>query len=158
MIPFEPERYADGRPMLLAGLRRHHRFGDAALRIPEQWREFQPLMGRIPGQVGTTSYGAVCGSGPDGFEYMCAVEVDDFGHLPPDLGRLRVPAQHYAVFLHRGHISQIQATWERIWKEWLPQSGRRTANTPDLEIYDERFDPRTGNGEVEIRLPVEKDA
>lgn len=155
MIPIEPERYVDGRPLLLAGLRRRHPLAELAVRIPQQWRDFLAL-GPIPGRIDGTLYGAVCGNGPEGLEYMCAAEVRDFDALPPGIDRLRVPAQHYAVFLHRGHISGIGATWERIWKEWLPRSGRRTADTPDFEIYDARYDPETGNGEVEIWFPLVK--
>jgi hypothetical protein len=48
----------------------------------------------------------------------------------------RVPAQHYAVFEHRGPVATIGATWNAIWSEWLPRSGRTVADTPDFEVYD----------------------
>lgn len=153
MIPIEPERYVDGRPLLLAGLRRRHPLAEMAQRIPQQWRDFHAL-GAIPGSIGGTLYGAVCGAVGDSLEYMCAVEVRDFDALPPDIGCMRVPAQHYAVFLHRGSISTIGGTWERIWKEWLPRSGRRTADTPDFEVYDARYDAQSGYGDVEIWFPL----
>lgn len=141
--------------MLLAGLRRHHAMAGAAATIPAQWQEFRRL-GTLPGQREATAYGVVCGSVPSAgtFEYMCAAEVASFDALPPDLGRMRVPAQRYAVFTHRGHVATLRATWDAIWREWLPRSGHQPANTPDFERYDARFDPRTGEGEIEIWFPV----
>lgn len=141
--------------MLFAGLRRHHTFADMAAGIPRQWEDFQQL-GRLPGQVGTTAYGAVCGGDPEKqvMEYMCAVEVRSFDGLPKDVGRMRVPAATYAVFVHEGDVATIQSTWQQILSKWLPSSGMRSANTPDFELYDDRFDAATGSGVVEIWLGV----
>jgi AraC family transcriptional regulator len=67
---------------------------------------------------------------------------------------VRIPAQQYVVFTHRGHISTIRSTWHTIWNTWLPGSGHEVADAPDFERYDAVFDPRTGIGEVEIWLPL----
>jgi AraC family transcriptional regulator len=141
--------------MLLGGLRRRHGFDGAATTIPAQWQAFREL-GAVPGQRGSTTYGVVCGSTPETrtFEYMCAAEVAAFEALPRELGRMRIPAQRYAVFTHRGHVSGLRATWDAIWQDWLPRSGQHPADTPDFELYDERFDPRTGSGEIEIWFPI----
>ena len=141
--------------MLLAGLRRHHTFDGAAATIPAQWSELAALL-PLPGQQGATTYGVVCGSVPAErtFEYMCGVEVAAFDAVPRELGRMRVPGQRYAVFTHRGHVAGLRATWDAIWHDWLPRSGHQPANTPDFERYDERFDARTGRGEIEISFPI----
>lgn len=142
--------------MLFAGLRRPHTFAGMAKGIPRQWEDFMKL-GGLPGQVGTTAYGAICGGDPEAqtMEYMCAVEVQSFGALPTELGRMRVPAVRYAVFVHEGPVAGIQALWQEIFGAWLPNSGLRSANTPDFEVYDERFDAASGSGLVEIWLGVE---
>lgn len=140
--------------MLLAGLRRWHSFQLASNDIPGQWEEFNHLR-PLQGETGNASYGAVCASRENEFEYMCAVEVTSFDDLPDYLGRMRVPEQRYAVFTHSGHISSIRATWEAIWSQWLPNSGLQPANTPDFELYDDRYDPLTGTGIVEIWFPVQ---
>jgi AraC family transcriptional regulator len=151
----EPSRYEDGRAMLLAGLRRQHAFDAAAATIPAQWQAFGEL-GELPGRRDTVAYGVICGSDPAArtFEYMCGMEVESFDALPREIGRMRVPAQRYAVFTHRGHVSTLRATWDAVWHRWLPASGQHAADTPDFERYDARFDWRTGTGEVEIWFPI----
>ena len=149
-------RFERGRHMLLAGVRRHHRFATAAQTVPEQWRAFQELA-PLPGQRGDVTYGAVCASDPTAgtFEYLCAAEVDSFAALASEVGRMRVPDKRYAVFMHHGGVEALGAIWAAIWHEWLPRSGERAANTPDFERYDPaRFDARSGTGEIEIWFPV----
>ena len=155
MSKLGPVRYEQGRPMLLAGIRRKHTFASMSRDIPRQWDEFVKL-GQLPGQVGTTAYGAICGGDPktQSMEYMCAVEVEGFDAVPKDLGRMRVPAVRYAVFLHEGNVATIQQTWKQIFEAWLPSSGMQSAQTPDFEVYDQRFDGATGEGGVEIWLGV----
>ena len=159
MSTLKEQRYENGRPMLFAGIRRHHAFARASEDIPRQWRDFEKL-DKLPGQVGTTAYGGICGGDPktQTMEYMCAVEVASFDGLPKELGRMRVPAARYAVFLHADNVSTVRATWDQILSQWLPSSGMRSANTPDFEVYDERFDPVTGLGGVEIWVSVAAEA
>lgn len=148
-------RYEEGCAMLLAGVRQNHAYADSMRSIPDRWQQFQRV-GQIPGQIGSTTYGVVCANNPERemFEYMCGVEVTDFEHLPVELGRMRIPKQRYAVFIHDGHVSKLKETWDAIWSGWLPESGHQTANTPDFEVYDERFDPKTGLGVIEIWFPI----
>jgi AraC family transcriptional regulator len=151
MTPMEPDRIVEGRAMLMAGLRRVHTFSGAARSIPEQWQALRE-MGTLPGQQGTEMYGVMCGADPAAqtFEYMTGVEVASFDALPPGTGRMRITAQRYAVFIHPGHVTTLHTTWDAIWNDWLPRSEYRMANTPEFERYDERFDPRTGAGVIEV--------
>ena len=66
----------------------------------------------------------------------------------------RIPEQKYAVFTHSEHISTIRRTVNTIWNHWLPISGMKAADAPSFERYDEAFDPATGNGGLEIWVPV----
>jgi AraC family transcriptional regulator len=118
--------------MLVAGLRRQHSFADAVRTIPLQWEAFRALP-PLPGAVAGATYGVICGAAADGFEYMSGIEVRDFSGLPADLGRMRIPAQRYAVFEHRGHVSGIQSLWQQAMDDWLPRSGFRSAHRPDFE-------------------------
>jgi AraC family transcriptional regulator len=58
------------------------------------------------------------------------------------------------VFRHRDHVSSIRRTVNTIWNKWLPESGHEIADAPDFERYGEEFDPRTGNGGLEIWIPL----
>lgn len=153
MSAFAPTRFVDGAPMLLAGVRRTHRFADLARGIPQQWQDFRAL-GDLPGGIGTIRYGAICGAAANQLEYLCAMEVSDLAALPATLGKMRVQAEHYAVFEHRGAIADIGASWARIWNEWLPASAWVSAQRPDFERYDERYDAARGTGLVEIWVAV----
>ena len=75
---------------------------------------------------------------------MVGVEVKSFDAVPKELGRMRVPAARYAVFLHEGNVATIQETWKQILSSWLPKSGMESNETPDFEVYDERFDGASG--------------
>jgi AraC family transcriptional regulator len=101
------------------------------------------------------AYGVCCNAdGAGNFDYIAGVEVSSFDQLPAELRRVRIPAQRYAVFTHRDHISTMRGTVYTIWNKWLPASGHDVADAPDFERYDERFDPLSGIGEVEIWLPL----
>ena len=152
----EPVRFEDGRPMLLAGPRQKNRFAEMETAVPKQWQELERL-GTLPGQVGTTRYGAIAGTDMDAgiVEYMAAVEVEDLAAVPEGVGRMRVPAQRYAIFEHHGHISGLRKTWDSIWGAWVPQAEFKPGRYTDFERYDERFDPRTGSGVIEIWFPIE---
>ncbi len=157
MEPLSPSRYESGRPMLLGGVRQWHPFSAEGSGIPEQWRQFESL-GQIPGQLGANAYGVMCGHNAEGFEYMCAVEVNNFDELPGQLGRMRLKAQDYAVFEHRGPVSTIRETWEGIF-DWLANSASdQSAHKPDFEVYGETFDPSTGLGGAEIWISVVRKA
>jgi AraC family transcriptional regulator len=151
----ETPRFEIGRTLLIAGLSERYS-SETSAGIPAQWQRFAPYLGNIPGQVGRTAYGVVCNGDDSGnTEYISGVEVSDFSRLPPELSRLRIPEQQYAVFFHRDHISTIRRTWFTIYK-WLPESGHEVAEGPEFELYGENFGPATGTGGVEIWVPVKK--
>ena len=88
----------------------------------------------------------------------CEVRAQDIGYAfeiaLKFLKRVRIPEQRYAVFTHRGPVSNIRATWEAI-HQWLPTSGYKRLRAPDFERYGEKFDARSKSGWVEIWVPVE---
>jgi AraC family transcriptional regulator len=141
-----PVRFEDGGPMLLGGVRRRHDFADAEAGIAGQWRELEAL-GDMPGWLGPRRYGVMCGHDATGFEYMCAVEVESLEHLAPGTGRMRVPAQRYAVFAHHGPPSTLRSTWEQA-LEWLDRGAYDSAHAPDFERY------QPGSAAIEVWVGV----
>src|SRR5471030_2479553 len=73
---------------------------------------------------------------------------------PREFSRVRVPEHKYAVFTHGDHISTIRRTVNTIWNHWLPASGMKAADAPNFERYDTNFDSLTGNGGLEIWIPI----
>ena len=153
-------RFENGKPLLIAGLRKVYAPA-AMLCIPAQWQAFAPHIGKIPGQVGRTTYG-VCWQAADSanIEYLSGVEVSSFAGMPDDFTVVSLPATKYAVFPHRAHVSTLYETCDAI-SRWLPGSGHRSvaadsAETPSfLERYSEEFDPQTGMGGMEVWVPLQ---
>ena len=48
----------------------------------------------------------------------------------------------------------MRRTWNPIWNTWLPAWGHVPADAPNFERYDEKFDPVSGMGGLEIWLPL----
>ncbi|MFA1621446.1 GyrI-like domain-containing protein [Rhizobium mongolense] len=154
----EEPRFETLPPMLFAGLQEAYGYGGNAA-IPSLWQKFNSYFGNISGQRGNAAYG-ICThiqGETETFRYMAGAEVTDAGDLPEGFTTLKVPGQRYAVFTHRGHVSAIAATMHHIFGTWLPASGLKHAEMPDMfERYDERFDPHTGMGITEIWIPVKE--
>ena len=148
-------RFIDAPAILVAGLsHRYKRGGDPG--IPSQWQRFAPFIGNIAGQIGNLTYGVVANLDDDDcFDYIAGVEVKAFGDLAPELSTIRLTPRRYVVFTHAGHVSSIPATMGAIWRVWLADSGHKFADAPFFELYDERFNPMTGAGEVDLWLPLE---
>jgi len=153
-INVQMPRIEKGRLLLLAGLAERFDFGTVQ-RIPLLWQRFAPFIGSVPGQVGYTTYGVSINGDDEGFDYEAAVEVESLERLPQDLKGLRIPAQTYAVFMHAGHVSALRNTMNAIWSEWLPASKLTTIDAPNFERYTDQFDPQSGNGIIEVWIPVQ---
>ncbi len=158
LVNLKPPRIENGKSLLIAGIGERYNSQTSA-NIPAQWQRFAPHLGRIPGQLNTrdkhVSYGVCCNMDEEGnIEYICGVEVKDFNQTPAEWSRLRIPEQRYAVFTHDGHISLIRSTWQTIFNHALPQAGLTMTDAPSFERYDERFNPATGMGDLEIWIPI----
>jgi AraC family transcriptional regulator len=147
-------RFQTGKPLLVAGVAERISQDNGA-GIPALWHRFHQTVDAIPGRIGMVAYGVCCnGDDAGNFDYVAAVEVADFSDLPREFSRVRIPAQKYAVFTHSDHVSTVRRTVNTIWNHWLPASGFEVADAPNFERYDEKFDPKTGNGGFEIWVPV----
>jgi AraC family transcriptional regulator len=150
-------RFEKGRVLLISGIGTRYNC-ESTVGIAAQWQKFAPHVGNIAGQISGYAFGVMCNFDEDGnFDYICGVEVKDFSRVSSDWTSVRVPAQDYAIFMHRDHISTIPSTWAVIWNRWLPHSGREVEDAPNFELYGEDFDSVTGRGLVEIWLPIKRD-
>jgi AraC family transcriptional regulator len=143
------------RAMTLVGLA-HHYAGEMGVDSgSQQWNEFMGIADRIPGHKDEVYYG-VCMNGDTkgNMDYVCAVEVAEVSGVAEELTEVHVPAGKYAVYTHHGHISGIQESWKRLFGQALPDAGLKESGDLSFERYDSRFDPATGEGDVEIWIPV----
>ena len=144
-------RIVQGRALRLFGLSQRYRDNAG---MPAQWSAFLPHIGHIRNQVGNIAYGVVSNTDEAGTcDYLTGVEVSEFPSQPAEFTRLEIPAQTYAVFEHKGHISSIGATWKAILDQ-VHSPEFQAADGPSFERYDENFDGRTGLGGLEIWIPV----
>ena len=75
--------------------------------------------------------------------------------VPEGMQSYVVPAATFATFTHRGKLDGVGNTIAGIYNEWLPSSGKtRRSDLPDIELYDERFNPTSDESEFDIRVPV----
>jgi AraC family transcriptional regulator len=150
----EPIRFEKGEAMQCVGIRRTHAYVEAVAGIQQQWKDMAAL-GRIDGAVGDTLYGIMCGADENGFEYMCGAQVPDFSDAHAALGRIRIPAQDYAVFTVPDTSAMAQ-TWLAIWQEWIPRSEYEMAHTPEFERYADGFATTAESPRVEIWASIKK--
>jgi len=148
--------------ILIAGSQRHYS-GQNLNELPSQWQSLP--FGKIPGQVGNEAYGVVFDGKENecDFEYLTGVAVSTLNGLGPEFARMSVPAQKYAMFPHRDHVSKLRNTIEALVKTWLLQAQAKgvTATPPPgqpwmIEYYGKDFDPKTGMGTMEVWFPVKQ--
>lgn len=125
--------------------------------IPKMWEEVIPRFGEIPQTGPRISYGycsmEVAADGS--FEYIAGLETAETPVVPEGMLARLVPAQKYAVFVHRGELKGLPQTWKNIQEVWMPAAGLERANGPDFEAYEEgRFIGDVLESELEIWVPV----
>lgn len=92
------------------------------------------------------------------FDYLTAVEVSRPTAPPKGFSALELPQRQYAVFTHAEHIASVRKTFAAIWDHWLPASGFSAVEAPFFELYGANFDPLTGNGGLELWIPIQTEA
>lgn len=151
IVPVRPPQKRERAPFRVVGLGIDCSFAKTGA-IPALWQSFFARESDIVGVVPGAAYGVCCmGDDAGNFRYIAGVEASA---STPGMEEIELCWQHYAVFTHSGHISDLSKTIYTIWNKTMPDSGLEAAKAPDFEVYDHRFDGRTGRGEMEIWIPV----
>jgi AraC family transcriptional regulator len=154
--PTPKSRIVDEGVVRVVGLSEHFPCGPS-YGITRLWQRFVPYMDAIPSKDEAMPVGVTLNVNDDaGFEYVAALEVKTFGETHPDLVRLEIPARRYAVFTHAGHVTKLQETFRAIWDECLPAMKVEPAEAPTLERHLPEFDPMTGEGGINVWIPLVK--
>lgn len=130
------------------------------MEIPALWDAFNPRCMEVQHKTQpNTALGVCCDMQPDGsFSYIAGFQVDAATDIPDGMTAKQIPAAKYAVFTHRGPLfgveNDLMCTYAYIYREWLPKSGYQRAETPDFELYDERFTFGGDGSEMDIFIPI----
>ncbi len=150
-----PCRIVDEPRILAVGLNETFPCGPS-FAITRLWQRFVPYMEAIPATKEAMPVGITHNfSDEGGFDYLAALEVSRFGDIPRELTQIDIPARRYAVFTHAGRVSRIYETFRAIWDEVLPGMNVKPADAPALERHLPAFDPMTGEGGVDVWIPLE---
>jgi AraC family transcriptional regulator len=154
--PLAAPRIVDETPLLLVGLAERAEGTNAG--IPALWGRFLPRLAEIPARAGDDTFGAMYDYDESGrrFTYLCAVAVKEPPARLEGLTQLALPARRYAVWRHAEHVSSVSATCQRIFEQGLSAARLEPLREPMFERYGVEFDGRTGNGGLEIWVPVKR--
>jgi AraC family transcriptional regulator len=154
--PMRMQRETIDETWIFVGLPGLYDFKDLE-KIAGQWARFMPRYAEIEDKADPVPWGIGRAIDADGrLDYATAVRVTGTRAAVPDgFVRFVVSPRTYAVFRHAAHVSRIRATYDAIWNDWLPASGFKVAQAPTLEHHCDTFDRRTGDGGVDIWIPLE---
>jgi len=134
--------------------------GDTRHQIPALWSAFGQRYQEVRGRIGDHFFGLCTrAEGKGRFTYAPAVETADLDNVPEGMRGYELAAQTYAVFTvaltgDEPIGSELGRANRFIWNTWLPGSEYSAAMAPDFEYYDERFDPDSLTGEIDLYLPI----
>jgi AraC family transcriptional regulator len=123
--------------------------------IPQLWQQLDPRAKEIKDMVGPpVAYGisANVDHATGEFDYVAGFEVSSAETVPEGMVSFEVPGGKYAVFTTT--LPKIGETFHNAYHTWLPQAGCAPAGGPELELYDERFDPRDPSSTFDLYIPI----
>lgn len=129
-----------------------------AAKIPALWAEFLPHLADIPGRIVGVCYGVIAQTlDEDRLTYTAAAPVYRSTSMPAPAAPMRsvdLAASEYAVFEHRGPVSQLDHTVNYAYSTWLLASGRKHSGGPDLEIYGAEYHPTSADSVIHYALSL----
>jgi AraC family transcriptional regulator len=155
IVTVEPPRIKSMGQLSIVGIGLDCAF-DTISDIPSVWQAFNSREDEVPNAKGQASYGVCTVAESSGrFRYIAGCASDVETGLPHGMERIVLPAGRYAVFTHKGHIAELPKTVFTIWNKSLSENALTVREAPNFELYDKRFDPKTGRGVVEVWIPIE---
>ena len=133
-------------------------------------RGLQYILRGMTGQI-ETEYTLVGNIGDDGYDFYIAQllpkdmreNLGTDGYLEAEFAKyfenIRIPKQTYAVFEteRSQYPSMVHLDLRKqIASQWLPSSGYRLANTPEIVVYHWFRKPKNKERYLELWIPIEK--
>ncbi|WP_343250098.1 AraC family transcriptional regulator [Diplocloster hominis] len=143
----------------VAGLRGTTSLSDN--RIPKLWEQYQLLHKKLSVTADAgyiiceTQQTAYAKDGDVTFSVMAGSPINNHDTLPPPLSEKTLSAGRYAVFTHRGPLTNLFKTYQYIYGTWLPTSKEKLDNRDDFEVYNrEILSYNAPDNEVRIHIPI----
>lgn len=134
---------------------------ESFLAIKDLWDRFVGRRNEIKNAKGSYELGVCCISLPnipkqpgDAFVYIAGAPVTSIDHIPEGMVACEIPPSRYAVFTHKGPLSNLPNTNKYIWGTWITKGEYQIKETPDFELYDRRFGPESQSSEFDIYVPI----
>ncbi|MDR6238564.1 AraC family transcriptional regulator [Aureibacter tunicatorum] len=133
-------------------------------KIPQLWRDFMPRKKEIENNINTGCYeihpfdtGFKMENFTEDmkFEKWAAVEVNEIKNIPKELNSLTIEGGKYAVFEHKGTMSNIQMSFDYAYGTWLSNSEYEIDRRASFERYGEQyFGPEHPESITELWIPI----
>ena len=124
--------------------------------IPAMWHDFWSREWQFEGTEEAAAYGVSYSVQPDGsFSYAVGRNIVPTPEpLPEEACIVTLSAGRYAVFKHKGPVSELPTLFDAIFSQWLPDSGetQREGAVFERYPYDENASPESMI--YEIWVPV----
>lgn len=134
-------------------------------RTYELWRSFMPVRKEIRNAVSRDLFSVqIYDTVVDFTDYKydtlftkwAAVEVPDFDFVPDGMSAHTITGGLYAVFRHNGPASEGRASFEYIFRRWLPASGYEVDQREHFEILGDQYKNNEPDSEEDIWIPVKR--
>ncbi len=132
--------------------------------IPQLWNTFMPRIVEIANKIDSGCYEIhpfdselkMENFTEDmDFEKGAAVEVDNLDNIPDGLKAITIEGGKYAVFEHKGIMSNIQFSFDYAYGTWLPNTGYELDKRADFEVYGQQFyGPENPESITELWIPI----
>lgn len=146
----------------VVGIKREVTLKTAHELIKKQWQEFNPRMGEVKNRIKPGEAYGICEycdlenfNEETPYYELVSVAVSSLENPPQGMVGKVVPKSRYAVFTHKGPTKNLRATYDYIYKTWLPNSGEELSLHDDFELYDHRFKGvNNSESEFDIYIPI----
>lgn len=125
--------------------------------IPRLWEDFGARLDEIPNRANDLHFGAIsCDEGTEGHcHYLACVEVTSVDDVPTGMISRELAGGRFAVFTHKGPMDRFDRTVGYVYGSWLPRSGEKLRDAPEIEIYGDKFNPVSPESEMEYAVPIQ---
>jgi AraC family transcriptional regulator len=135
----------------VVGMVAHGVAGDPA--FGQLWGHFTARAEEIERVVNDEHWLGVCQMMESGMlDYMTAREVEPGTPAPAGMAHWEIPAATYARVPTT--LATIMNAFDTVYNGWLPSSGYRRANGPDIEDYGPEFNPDDQASIFYICVPI----